>query len=721
MDRKRIAMIGGVGVVAALVLTLVVVLILRVTGVLSLPFADAEETLPIGETTLEFNETTEAVGFSSENFNRSTEAGVTIEKSGLTIEATKETEETSTEDVTEDTTEDETTEESTDPTEESTEETTAEPATKEPPTYRFVEPVLYMEAGEQEMSGLICSDPTAPPVPVYWSSADPAIAEINDGMIFAKAEGVTTLTAKLAGQEITCQVQVHEPALMVYINYSNLDLLSGEKKQLAVGVEPANTRQNTALSWQSSNTKVATVDQNGVVTAKKSGSARIVGRVGTKYEVYCDVVVEAKLESMTFVDGNITMKPGQTRFLPVSVVPEEAVVGKAIVWQSSKPEVATVDQGGNVHALSPGNTTISVFVGDDYTACVVMVREPETQAPTQPPTQAPTQPPTQAPTQPPTQAPTQAPTQEPTQTPETEPSMPSSEEETPAGTEGESTEVLDPPTQEPTQEPTQAPETEPDTLPPETQEETLPPETEVIPTEEPTGETVDVPETEPETDPIPDKPLPPAPKVTLVFDAGHGGKWVGSSSGAGNYLRTPRGQLEKDLTLQVALMAKAYIEEHYEGVTIVMTRTEDVHFSTDQVADLKQRCAIAGAVGANALISFHFNACSAHDAAGAVILCSRKPTVAAACAGMGNCILDELEKLGIGRRGIATKLLDKSDLDYYAINRHCAAYDIPGIVVENCFYDNPAEVPFFDSHDALMRLAIADVKGIAKYFGLRER
>ncbi|MBO7514075.1 MAG: Ig-like domain-containing protein [Lachnospiraceae bacterium] len=720
MDKKRIAMLSGVGVVAALVLTLVVVSILRATGVISLPFGEDEETLPIPEITTVSDESTAAAESSGQAVESSAEASSEVVKSGITIVATEETGETFTEDPTEDTTEDETGEETTDATEESTEETTVEPTTKEPPTYRFVEPVLYMEAGEQEMSGLICSDPTAPPVPVYWSSENTAIAEINDGMIFAKAEGVTTLTAKLAGQEITCQVQVHEPTLMVYINYSNLNLLSGEKKQLAVGVEPANTRQNTALTWQSSNTKVATVDKNGVVTAKKAGAARIVGHVGTKYEVYCDVVVEAKLESMTFVDGNISMQPGQTRFLPVSVVPEEAVAGKAIIWQSSKPEVATVDQGGNVHALSPGNTTISVFVGEDYTQCVIMVREPATQAPTQPPTEPPTEAPTQPPTQPPTEAPTQPPTEAPTEAPtqalETEPSLPSSEEATEDVSEGDSTEAVEPPTEEPTQ----APETEPETLPPETPEETLPPETEEIPTEEPTQESVDVPETEPETDPVPDKPLPPAPKVTLVFDAGHGGKWVGSSSGAGNYLRTTY-QLEKDLTLQVALMAKAYIEEHYEGVTIVMTRTEDVHFSTDQVADLKQRCAIAGAVGANAMISFHFNACGTHDAAGAVILCSRKPTVAAACAGLGNCILDELEKLGIGRRGIATKLLDKSDLDYYAINRHCASYDIPGIVVENCFYDNPAEIPFFDSHDALMRLAIADVKGIAKYFGLREK
>lgn len=702
MDRKRIAMLAGVGVAAAMALALIVTVILHFTGAILLPFWGAEETKVAYETTIETKEGSKATTNSTEAVESSTSDEEPTDPSETEEMTTEEETETSTE---EDTTEESTSEETT--TEEETEEETVEETKpKEPPTYRFVEPVLNLEAGEEQMSGLVCSDPTSDPVPVYWSSANPEIADIIDGMVYAKSAGITTLTAKLAGQEISCQVQVHEPTLMVYINYSNLNLLPGEKKQLAVGVEPADTKQNIALSWESSNPKVAAIDGAGVVTAKKAGSARIVGHVGKNYEVYCDVVVEAKLETLAFVDGNITMQPGQTRFLPVACAPAEATIGKAIVWQSSKPGVATVDQGGNVTAISPGNTTISVFVGEDYTACVITVKEPPTQAPTEPPTQAPTQPPTE----PPTQAPTEAPTEAPTQAPETEPS---GAEET---SEGEPATVEETVTEVPT---------EPETEPP-TPEETMPQETQEVSTEV-IVETPDVPteasieETEPETDPIPDIPLPPAPQVTLVFDAGHGGKWVGSASGAGNYMRTPQGQLEKDLTLQVALMAKAYIEEHYEGVTIIMTRTTDTHFSTDQVEDLKIRCAIAKQYNATAMISFHFNAIANHSAAGATVLCSRKASVATASAGLGNCILDELEKLGIYRRGIATKLLGDSNLDYYAINRHCAAYDIPGIVVENCFYDNPAEVPFFDSHDALMRLAIADVKGIAKYYGLREK
>jgi N-acetylmuramoyl-L-alanine amidase len=688
MDRKRIAMLAGVGVAAAMVLALIVTVVLHFTGAITLPFLGAEETKVAFLTSEDSTEASEVATIKTETEENSSTEVTQVEPTETEVTTEEETESSTEEETTEESTEEETSEPETE------EETEQETEPKEPPTYRFVEPILHLEAGEEQMSGLVCSDPTAPPIPVYWSSANPEIADIIDGMIYAKSEGVTILTAKLAGQEITCQVQVHEPTLLVYINYSYLNLLPGEKKQLAVGVEPADTKQNIALSWQSSNPKVAAVDGNGVVTAKKAGAARIVGHVGKKYEVYCDVVVEAKLESMTFVDGNVTMQPGQTRFLPVSVVPVEAASGKAIIWQSSKPEVATVDQGGNVYALSPGNATISVFVGDDYTACVVMVKEPETQAPTQPPTQ----PPTEAPTQPPTQAPTEPPTEE------SLPAETGNAEESSADVPTEET-TLEPETEPPTQAPTSPPE---ETLPSETQGET----SEVIET---------VPETEPETDPIPDVPLPPAPKVTLVFDAGHGGKFVGSISGAGQYMLRPDGkQYEKDLTLLVALMAKTYIEDHYEGVTVVMTRTTDTQLSMDQVEDLKLRCAIANQVGANAMISFHFNAFKG-TSSGAVVLCSQKPTVAATSAGIGSCVLDELEKLGIGRRGVATKLLGDTGLDYYAINRHCAAYDIPGIIIENCFYDNPAEVPFFDSEAALMNLAIADVKGIAKYYGLREK
>ncbi|WP_029504825.1 N-acetylmuramoyl-L-alanine amidase family protein [Lachnoclostridium phytofermentans] len=203
--------------------------------------------------------------------------------------------------------------------------------------------------------------------------------------------------------------------------------------------------------------------------------------------------------------------------------------------------------------------------------------------------------------------------------------------------------------------------------------------------------------------------------IILALDPGHGGTFGGASYDGRN---------EKDLTLIVANYVKEYLEENYEGVQIVLTRTEDVTLSNDVKEDLEIRAQIAKDANADALISLHFNASEEHNQNGSMVFISHRDNVTNVSKLLAESILTELEGLGLKNHGTKTRnsndMVDEEGkpLDYYAINRHCANRDIPGIIVEHCFMDHSNDKGYIDSEDDLKALAIADAEGIAKFYGL---
>lgn len=209
-----------------------------------------------------------------------------------------------------------------------------------------------------------------------------------------------------------------------------------------------------------------------------------------------------------------------------------------------------------------------------------------------------------------------------------------------------------------------------------------------------------------------------ADPVVIAIDAGHGGGFAGASYDGRN---------EKDLTLQMAFYVKEYIEENYSGAEIHLVREKDAALSGDVKEDLELRAKFASDVNADVLVSLHFNASDTHDQSGAMVFISNRDHVTEASKSLGEKILVELESLGLTNRGTQTRnsndMFDENGkaLDYYAVNRHSAAINIPGIIVEHCFMDHSGDQQFIDSEEDLKALAKADAIGIANYFGLSKK
>ena len=207
-------------------------------------------------------------------------------------------------------------------------------------------------------------------------------------------------------------------------------------------------------------------------------------------------------------------------------------------------------------------------------------------------------------------------------------------------------------------------------------------------------------------------------KYVVVLDPGHGGY----DSGA--YYA---GRQEKDLTLKVSMYARDYLINNYDNIEVYLTREDDTIMDRDKKKDLEMRCDLGRQVGADCLVSIHFNATEAHLFSGSEIWISRRSNVHDATLELGNCIMQELVALGLEKRSVSSrKSNDMFDpegraYDYYAINRHCAARDIPGIIVEQCFMDSEHDQKFIESEEGLQKLGEANAKGIASYLGLETK
>lgn len=123
------------------------------------------------------------------------------------------------------------------------------------------------------------------------------------------------------------------------------------------------------ITWKSSNSKIASVNTYGQVTAKKAGSCKITARIRGA-EASCKVTVrktEIRLSAAT-----VTMENGATYTLRASTSN-----GSCITWKSSKKSVATIDENGHIEAQKPGETTITASADGSRQTCKVTVKKPK--------------------------------------------------------------------------------------------------------------------------------------------------------------------------------------------------------------------------------------------------------------------------------------------------------------------------------------------------------
>ncbi len=151
----------------------------------------------------------------------------------------------------------------------------------------------------------------------------------------------------------------------------------GETTQLTATVTPADAGK---ILWSSSDETVATVDENGVVTALKAGEATITASLASNSDVKATSTITVVdkpvvIPKITVEPSSAQLEVGKTTQLTATVTPSDA--GK-ILWSSSDETVATVNENGVVTALKAGEVTIKASLASDpsiYGQCTVTVTE----------------------------------------------------------------------------------------------------------------------------------------------------------------------------------------------------------------------------------------------------------------------------------------------------------------------------------------------------------
>ncbi len=150
---------------------------------------------------------------------------------------------------------------------------------------------ITLSPGESEMlEATVLPEFTTEDKTVNWKTSDIKVAKVVNGKVTAIMEGTATITATAGTHSAKCSVTVlkesEDPAIK--LDKESLTLTVKETAQLKATLSPDLSGQT--VTWTSTDKKIASVDENGKVTAVSKGSAKIIAMAGAHF-AYCDVTV----------------------------------------------------------------------------------------------------------------------------------------------------------------------------------------------------------------------------------------------------------------------------------------------------------------------------------------------------------------------------------------------------------------------------------------------
>lgn len=220
---------------------------------------------------------------------------------------------------------------------------------------------------------------------LVWTSSDEAVATVDgDGLVTAVGAGTTEIKVSAADVNLSssCLVTVVVPATGITAPEQLNLVLNGQNTASLNAMATPEDATDVVLTYVSSDEKVATVDETGMVTAVGNGEADITisltqtfpastGETATAetssqpvaLTATTHVTVTTAVESISFDKTEGVLTVGNTHQIKATVSPENAS-DQTLTWTSSDESIATVDSSGNVAAKAAGSATITASVGD---------------------------------------------------------------------------------------------------------------------------------------------------------------------------------------------------------------------------------------------------------------------------------------------------------------------------------------------------------------------
>ena len=213
---------------------------------------------------------------------------------------------------------------------------------------------------------------------VAFKSGNTNVATVDlNGEVTAVSEGSTEITVITVdgGFTVSVKINVESDGISLDENVSvtgvslspeNLNLKEGDKEKLTATVEPEDATDAT-VTFNSSDNKVASVNNNGMVTAESEGSVTITVTTNDGgFEDTSEVTVETADIAVTGISvtpKSVNLKVGGSRKLNATIDPEDAT-DKSVSWSVDDDNVALVDSGGLVEATAEGEAVVTVTTVD---------------------------------------------------------------------------------------------------------------------------------------------------------------------------------------------------------------------------------------------------------------------------------------------------------------------------------------------------------------------
>lgn len=200
-----------------------------------------------------------------------------------------------------------------------------------------------------------------------WESSDTTIATVdNNGNVTALKDGTVTIFSYVEGCQnkgkTTITINKYIPLEKIHVNHTQIKMTEGDTQKLKYTLEPTNVSKSKIV-FSSADSEIATVDQYGKISAIQPGNTNIIieDQISHKQQKI-DLTVNKKvinLKSLSFKNkDNIVIENGQSYKSELVLYPKDATEEK-IVYKSSNPNIASIDENGIISTKRPGFVVVT--------------------------------------------------------------------------------------------------------------------------------------------------------------------------------------------------------------------------------------------------------------------------------------------------------------------------------------------------------------------------
>ena len=213
---------------------------------------------------------------------------------------------------------------------------------------------------------------------IVWESSDRDVAAVDSkGLVTAKAKGKATIRARAKdGSQArgSYRITVVDGAVKKIALKSGIKkLAAGKKATVRAAISVIGKDANKTLAWSSSNSKYASVNAKGIVTAKRAGAGKTVTIVakatdgsGKKASIKVKILKDS-VSKITLKCGKKALKAGEKASVKATVKVTGKTANKTLKWSVSNKKYASVNAKGVVTAKKAGkgkSVTVSAQATD---------------------------------------------------------------------------------------------------------------------------------------------------------------------------------------------------------------------------------------------------------------------------------------------------------------------------------------------------------------------